>query len=105
MNRFRPNIVLEGIAPYDEDRIDELWGDGLRLKLVKACTRCSITTTNQDTGALDGDEPLRTLQSYRYDARLHGVCFGQNAIVIEGAGATLTRGQSLQIRWRERLTP
>jgi uncharacterized protein YcbX len=105
MNRFRPNIVLEGIDPYDEDRIDELWGDGLRLKLVKACTRCSITTTNQDTGAVDGDEPLRTLRSYRYDAHLHGVCFGQNAIVVEGAGVTLTRGQSLQVRWRQPLAP
>jgi uncharacterized protein len=105
MNRFRPNIVLEGIDPYDEDRIDELWGDGLRLKLVRACTRCRITTTNQDTGEPQGDEPLRTLQQYRYDAQLHGVCFGQNVIVVEGAGATLTRGQSLQVRWREPLAP
>ena len=105
MNRFRPNIVLEGLAPYDEDRIEELCGDGLRLKLVKACTRCRITTTNQDTGEPDGDEPLRTLQQYRYDPRLHGVRFGQNAIVIEGAGTTLTRGQALQVRWREPAAP
>jgi uncharacterized protein YcbX len=106
VNRFRPNLVLEGLQPYDEDRIDELYGseaDGneVRLKLVKPCTRCRITVTNQDTGELEGDEPLRTLRSYRYDARLHGVCFGQNAIVAQGAGTALTRGQSLQIRWRE----
>ncbi|MGC2462954.1 MAG: MOSC N-terminal beta barrel domain-containing protein [Steroidobacteraceae bacterium] len=101
VNRFRPNIVLEGLQPYDEDRIDELCGDGVRLKLVKACTRCSITVTNQDSGEVEGDEPLRTLQSYRYDPHLHGVCFGQNAIVVDGAGATLRRGQTLQIRWRE----
>jgi uncharacterized protein YcbX len=100
VNRFRPNMVLAGLAPYDEDRIDELCGDGVRLKLVKPCTRCRITVTNQDTGEVEGDEPLRTLRSYRYDAPLHGVCFGQNAIVIEGAGATLMRGQSLEIRWR-----
>jgi uncharacterized protein YcbX len=100
INRFRPNMVLAGLGPYEEDRIDELCGDGVRLKLVKPCTRCRITVTDQDTGELDGDEPLRTLRGYRYDALLHGVCFGQNAIVIEGAGATLTRGQSLQIRWR-----
>ena len=101
MNRFRPNIVLEGLQPYDEDRIDELCGTGVRLKLVKACTRCRITATNQDSGEVEGDEPLRTLRSYRYDALLHGVCFGQNAIVVEGAGATLRRGQLLAIRWRE----
>jgi uncharacterized protein YcbX len=100
LNRFRPNIVLAGLAPYEEDRIEELCGEGVRLKLVKPCTRCRITTTNQDTGEVEGDEPLRTLRGYRYDALLHGVCFGQNAIVIEGAGATLMRGQSLKIRWR-----
>jgi uncharacterized protein YcbX len=100
MNRFRPNIVLDGLQPYDEDRIDELHGDGVRLKLVKACTRCRITLTDQDTGEVDGEEPLRTLRSYRYDALLHGVCFGQNVIVVEGAGATLRRGQSLEIRRR-----
>ena len=99
-NRFRPNLVLSGLAPYDEDRIAELCGEGVRLKLVKPCTRCRITVTNQDTGEVEGDEPLRTLRSYRYDALLRGVCFGQNAIVIEGAGATLVRGQSLEIRWR-----
>jgi uncharacterized protein YcbX len=99
LNRFRPNIVLAGLAPYDEDRIDELCSGGVRLKLVKPCTRCRITVINQDTGEVEGDEPLRTLRSYRYDALLHGVCFGQNGIVIEGAGATLRRGQSLEIRW------
>jgi uncharacterized protein len=100
MNRFRPNIVLEGLAPYDEDRIDELSGDGVRLKLVKPCTRCRITVTNQDTGEVEGEEPLSTLRSYRYDADLRGVCFGQNAIVVEGVGATLVAGQALQVRWK-----
>ena len=106
VNRFRPNLVLEGLQPYDEDRIDELHGsdvDGnvVRLKLVKPCTRCRITVTNQDTGELEGEEPLRTLRGYRYDARLRGVCFGQNAIIAQGAGATLMRGQPLRIRWRD----
>jgi len=38
---------------------------------------------------------LRTLKSYRWDAALHGVTFGQNTIVIEGAGSTLEAGMSL----------
>jgi uncharacterized protein YcbX len=101
MNRFRPNIVLEGLGPYDEDRIDELYDEQLRLKLVKPCTRCSITTTNQDTAELEGEEPLRTLKTYRYDAHLRGVTFGQNAIIVQGAGGTLRRGQLLQARWKE----
>ncbi len=100
MNRFRPNLVLEGLQPYDEDRIDELRGDAVRLKLVKPCTRCRITLTDQDSGEIDGDEPLHTLQGYRYDPQLRGVCFGQNAIVVAGAGATLARGQALEVRWK-----
>jgi uncharacterized protein YcbX len=100
MNRFRPNIVLEGLNAFDEDRIEELSDGAIRLRPVKPCTRCKITTTNQDTGCVEGDEPLRTLKSYRYDAALHGVCFGQNMIVAAGAGARLRRGQTLQLRWK-----
>src|SRR5258705_496049 len=101
MERFRPNIVLDGLNPYDEDRIAELHGDGVCLRVVKSCTRCSITTTNQATGEVEGDEPLRTLKSYRYSKSLKGVMFGQNAIVVEGAGRRLEVGGELDIIWRE----
>jgi MOSC domain-containing protein len=100
MNRFRPNIVLAGVDPYDEDRIDELYDGPLRLKIVKPCTRCRITTTNQDTAEVEGDEPLRTLKSYRYDPQLKGVRFGQNAVIVAGAGSSLRCGQILQVRWK-----
>ena len=49
MNRFRPNIVLAGLEPYDEDHIDTLAVDGVVIKLVKPCARCQITTTDQDS--------------------------------------------------------
>ena len=66
----------------------------VRLRLVKPCTRCSITTVDQTTGVPQGDEPLRTLRSYRWDPTMRGVKFGQNAIVETGgwleAGALLT---------------
>jgi uncharacterized protein YcbX len=100
VNRFRPNLLLEGLEAYDEDRIDELHCGAIRLKLVKPCTRCSITTTNQDLGSVEGEEPLRTLKTYRYDAALRGVCFGQNVIIAGGVSATLRRGQEFGIRWR-----
>lgn len=100
MNRFRPNIVLEGLAAYDEDRLQELRTGKVVLRAVKACTRCSITTTEQETGTLDGAEPLRTLTSYRYDAALGGVCFGQNLVMVSGTGSTLAVGTGMQLRWR-----
>jgi hypothetical protein len=96
MDRFRPNLVLDGLPPYGEDALGDLVAGELRLRRVKPCTRCSITTTDQQTGAIDGDEPLATLRSYRWDPALRGVCFGQNVIVVAGAGARLRVGDTLQ---------
>jgi uncharacterized protein YcbX len=81
VDRFRPNVLLEGCAPYAEDAIRGLENEQMRLRLVKPCTRCVITTTDQATAVPQGDEPLRTLKTYRWDGALHGVTFGQNAIV------------------------
>ncbi len=100
MNRFRPNLVLEQLQPFDEDRIEELRAGDIRLRPVKPSVRCRITTMNQETGEPEGDEPLRTLRRYRYDAALKGVCFGQNVIVVAGAGAELACGQELAVHWK-----
>jgi uncharacterized protein YcbX len=82
MNRFRPNLVVAGGAPYDEDRWTQLEIGGIRLRVVKPCGRCVVTTTDQATGER-GKEPLRTLATYRkHDGE---VMFGQN-VVHEGRG-------------------
>jgi uncharacterized protein YcbX len=100
MARFRPNIVIDGVGAYDEDRIHELRADGVALRIVKPCSRCAITTTDQETGERDGEEPLVTLKTYRFDAALRGVLFGQNVIAVYGIGAELRVGQSLDIVWK-----
>ena len=103
MNRFRPNIVIDGLDAYDEDHLSTIdIGDGVRLRFVKPCVRCRITTTDQETAQVaDGldNEPLATLASYRIDSRLDGVTFGVNAIVERGAGAPITRGAVVGIEW------
>jgi uncharacterized protein YcbX len=91
MNRFRPNVVLDGLAPHDEDHLASIAIDGVVLKPVKPCTRCEVTTTDQAT-ARRGSEPLATLSTYRLDARLGGITFGMNAIVAEGAGRAIAVG-------------
>lgn len=94
MARFRPNLVFDGLAPWGEDDLDEVIRGDVRLRVVKPCTRCVVTTTDQRTGERQGDEPVRTLRGFRWNAALRGVVFGQNAVVVAGAGATLEVGQA-----------
>jgi uncharacterized protein YcbX len=100
MERFRPNVVIDGVEAYDEDRMHELRSGPVTLRIVKPCVRCSITTTDQRRGAVDGVEPIRTLKEYRHDAALRGVTFGQNAIIVAGVGERLSVGQVFDITWK-----
>jgi uncharacterized protein YcbX len=91
VDRFRPNILLAGIDAHDEDHFAAIEVGPARLKLVKPCTRCQITTTDQ-ASAVVGIEPLPTLALYRHDAALDGVTFGMNAIIEAGVGTTIATG-------------
>lgn len=99
MDRFRPNVVLEGLPAYAEDHLDTIAIGAVTLRCVKPCTRCTVTTTDQDSTEV-GLEPLRTLGEYRMDARLDGVTFGMNAVVIAGAGAAIARGDHARVDYR-----
>jgi len=100
MERFRPNVVIDGVDAYDEDRMHELRAGPVTLRIVKPCTRCAITTTDQQQGAVDGVEPLKTLKEYRFDKELRGVAFGQNVIVVSGVGESLRVGQTFDVTWK-----
>jgi uncharacterized protein YcbX len=65
MNRFRPNIVVRGAAPYAEDDWKTIAIGDTRLRWIKQCTRCVATTTDQETGERASRDPLRTLARYR----------------------------------------
>jgi uncharacterized protein YcbX len=100
MNRFRPNIVVDGLEAFEEDTIAELTRGDIALRPVKPCTRCVITTTNQETGERTGDDPLRTLRAYRLDRQLKGVAFGQNLIMRSGLGEWLNVGDTFSLEHR-----
>jgi hypothetical protein len=92
VQRFRPNLLLGGLDPYGEDALSEISIGQARIRLTKACTRCVITTIDHARGERGGEEPLRTLKTYRHDAALRGVVFGRNAFAVAGEGAELTVG-------------
>jgi uncharacterized protein YcbX len=64
MDRFRPNVVVSGSDAFEEDRWETLTIGDVQLRNAKACDRCVVTTIDQTT-AVRGPEPLRTLSSYR----------------------------------------
>jgi uncharacterized protein len=86
IERFRPNIVLSGLAAHDEDRTEQLHlttseGDVL-LGLIKPCPRCPIPDVNPSSG-ISNPEVSQMLQTYRQDNRVDGaITFGMNAIVM-----------------------
>ncbi|WP_433475793.1 MOSC domain-containing protein [Spirillospora sp. CA-142024] len=92
MNRFRPSLVIEGLGPYGEDGVRLLRIGEAVIEMVKPCSRCVVTTTDQRTGER-GREPLRTLASYRTWDR--GIQFGQNC--VPRALGTLTVGDPVEI--------
>lgn len=81
MDRFRPNIVVAGGEPFQEDTWTQVRIGEHAFSLVKPCARCPIPTIDQRTGER-GKEPLRTLATYR--SMNNKVLFGMNAISSPG---------------------
>jgi uncharacterized protein YcbX len=77
VDRFRPNIVLSGTQPYEEDSWQQIRIGSIPFDVVKPCGRCAITTIDQATSQ-GGVEPLATLATYRKQGK--GVMFGQNCV-------------------------
>lgn len=97
MNRFRPNVVVDGIDAFEEDFVASFLSEGINLRPVKPCARCPIPSIDQATG-IPGPDPLDILQTYRANARMEGaVTFGMNVIVEEGIGLTLRVGQEFDV--------
>ncbi|MFJ4973759.1 MOSC domain-containing protein [Streptomyces coeruleorubidus] len=82
MNRFRPNIVLDGWAePHAEDRARRIRIGDSELGYAKLAIRCAVTLVEQESGAKAGPEPLRTLAGYRR-ASEGGIAFGAKFAVL-----------------------
>lgn len=96
MQRFRPNLVLDGLDAHGEDHLDQIVFEGVdgpvRLKLVKPCERCTIPDVDPLTAA-QGHAVNDALAGYRADARLNGaLTFGMNAVIVEGVERRLAVG-------------
>ncbi|KAK9267400.1 hypothetical protein L1049_009825 [Liquidambar formosana] len=100
VNRFRPNILVDGCEPFNEDLWTEMRINNFTFQGVKLCSRCKVPTINQETGVA-GSEPTETLMKFRSDKVLRPsrkqqgkVYFGQNLVCME----SLTEGKGKIIK-------
>ncbi len=77
MDRFRSNIIIDGLAAYDEDKIVKVQVGNVVFENPKLCARCPIVTQDAETGEVVSLETLTTLASYR-KVQGNKVMFGVN---------------------------
>ncbi|MFD7644777.1 MOSC domain-containing protein [Kitasatospora sp. NPDC059795] len=100
MERFRPNLVVAGTEPWEEDGWRRIRVGALEFRVVKPCGRCVVTTTDQETGERRGPEPLRALaRHHKFGQKL---VFGQNLIPVRPTPeaevlGTLTVGDEVEV--------
>ncbi len=96
MNRFRPNVVVSGAEPFEEDTWHEITIGAIPFEVCKPCARCSIPTVDQARGdAPDVREPTATLATFRRTSESK-VMFGQN-VIHRGLG-TLCVGDRVTVQ-------
>ncbi|MBT4078296.1 MAG: MOSC domain-containing protein [Gammaproteobacteria bacterium] len=92
INRFRANIVIDGCNAHEEDLWSKITVNNIDILLAKPCSRCIITSINQQS-AEKHPTLLKTLASYR---RIDGKVFvGQNG--LHQSNGILTVGEDVLV--------
>lgn len=107
MNRFRPNIVINGIEAFEEEYAASLIQyntehsadhHAIGLTPIKPCARCPMPAVDQVTGEV-GPNPVDVLQTYRSNTLLEGAAsFGMNVVLTQGTGSLLCVGDQLELQ-------
>lgn len=83
INRFRPNIVVDGCPAFAEDNWLNFSINSLEYSTAKPCSRCIMPSINQETGQQDQKQMLAVLNRYRqFDKKIK---FGQNILYKNSA--------------------
>jgi uncharacterized protein YcbX len=105
MNRFRPNVVVDGpdLPAYDEDFWTDLRIGELTAFVVKGCDRCSIPDIDQESAEVG--KTVRRALTTRKGANAHdpsdtGVFFAQNLTHVDVPGITINVDDPIQVSSR-----
>jgi uncharacterized protein len=103
-NRFRANILLDGIDAYEEDLIRTFDFEGVTLEVVSKCVRCNVPSVDQTSGEVQLEQPTPVLDTYRLDLELAGSTIGVNAICLRsanqiGKSSVIKMGQKVEIEY------
>lgn len=101
MERFRPNLVVEGGRPYEEDFWDRVQIGEVTFRALHGCGRCVLTTVDPDT-LERGPEPLRTLAHTR--RRGSDVIFGRYLVAVTAGRIAVGDAVTVE-RWRDTPAP
>jgi uncharacterized protein YcbX len=103
MDRFRANLVVEGLEAFSEHAVQTLEGENYRLGLRYPRERCVMTTMDQSTGARDpSGQPFALLREINpMPENPKGPAFGELAVVEAGEGTFLRAGDRLAVGFRE----
>uniref|UniRef100_UPI0037E87810 molybdenum cofactor sulfurase n=1 Tax=Semicossyphus pulcher TaxID=241346 RepID=UPI0037E87810 len=76
ISRFRANLVIAGVEPFEEDNWSHLVIGNTRFVITGQCGRCQMVGVDQDTGTRT-KEPLISLSAYRAGKVTFGVYLTQ----------------------------
>eukprot|EP00927_Polykrikos_kofoidii_P073715 TRINITY_DN69733_c0_g1_i1.p1 TRINITY_DN69733_c0_g1~~TRINITY_DN69733_c0_g1_i1.p1 ORF type:complete len:391 (-),score=62.12 TRINITY_DN69733_c0_g1_i1:67-1239(-) len=106
MRRFRPNIVVDGTLPWEEDTWKRIRIGRAEFEVWQRCGRCVMTTIDRDT--LKRDKMLPWLRSFRERPGADGkqasaqVNFGMHIIAVSGIPSEIAVGDTLEVLERDR---
>lgn len=106
VQRFRPNLVVDGLTAFEEDGIDSLGivrvdGPPVMMRLVKPSTCDAVVEVDLQTG-LHAPGLLPVMAAFRADPKLGGApVFGWNAVLSESQDGLLRIGDPLTFEYRK----
>lgn len=102
MARFRVNIEIQGLKPWQEHRENlclQETSQRYQLALPDPCQRCKIITIDPKNAEItDSNQPIQTLiKKNPYYLKEKKPYFAQKVILVEGINADISIGDGLEI--------